>query len=104
MTDLIAAANDLLSAFKRQAPSYAQTQPAEMAYGEFADASIRDFGKWEVPADAEDDGDYDWQVPTAETGARAAQIVAEVQARHPGLKLSFAVEEKNWLTLRARKA
>jgi hypothetical protein len=27
--------------------------------------SARYVGDWEVPADEEDDGDYDWKVPTA---------------------------------------
>jgi hypothetical protein len=52
---------------------------------------VRDWGDWEVPADAHDDGqgDYDWQVMTAATRA------------HPTVKLTYAASEKNWLCVMA---
>lgn len=30
---------------------------------------VRDWGDWVVPEDAEDDGDYDWNIPTEKNHA-----------------------------------
>jgi hypothetical protein len=47
--------------------------------------SVRYFGNWEVPEDAEDDGDYDWKIPTTDTRRRLDSLVAAFQKQIPGL-------------------
>jgi len=61
---------------------------------------VRYFGAWEVPEDAEDDGDYDWKVPTADTRRRLDSLVAEYRKQIPGLAW-FNQGEKCWITLTA---
>lgn len=39
--------------------------------------SARYVGYWEVPADEEDDGDYDWKVPTAASRKVLDALVAK---------------------------
>jgi hypothetical protein len=64
---------------------------------------VRDWGDWEVPADAHDDGqgDYDWQVMTAATRARLSRILDAASKTHPTVKLTYAASEKNWLCVMA---
>lgn len=62
--------------------------------------SIRYFGDWEVPEDAEDDGDYDWKVPTRGTRARLDSLVAEYGKRIPGLAWHNE-GEKCWIAFTA---
>lgn len=58
----------------------------------------RYFGDWKNPEDAEDEEDYDWQVPTEATRRRVQEIVQRVQARFPAVKLSWVNEgEKNYI-------
>lgn len=64
---------------------------------------IRYFGRWEVPADEEDDGDYDWKVPTDETARKVDAIIAEHQAKNPNLKIEWTAEEKEWISVRVRR-
>src|SRR5262245_1872978 len=54
--------------------------------------SVRYFGDWEVPRDEEDDGDYDWKVPTAATRRMLDALVA----RFPGTAWTNE-GEKCWL-------
>ena len=59
--------------------------------------SVRYLGDWEVPADEEDDGDYDWKVPTAATKKRLDEMVRTFANRF-GVKIEWHNEgEKNWL-------
>lgn len=54
--------------------------------------SVRYLGDWEVPADEEDDGDYDWKVPTTATRARLDTLVK----KYPGTAWENE-GEKCWL-------
>jgi hypothetical protein len=66
--------------------------------------SARYVGDWEVPADEEDDGDYDWKVPTAATKKRLDEIVEMISKRHPGVKLEWQNDgEKCWLSFYAQE-
>jgi hypothetical protein len=63
--------------------------------------SARNVGDWEVPADEEDDGDYDWKVPTADTVDRLNTLVNSMGRTH-GVRLTWANDgEKCWLTFMA---
>ena len=66
--------------------------------------AVRDFGHWEVPDDEEDDGDYDWKVPSRQTIAALDQITKAVSAKHPQMIISSHTGEKNWIywTVRER--
>lgn len=67
--------------------------------------SARYVGDWEVPADEEDDGDYDWKVPTVATRKRLDEIVAMVNKRNPGATVSWENDgEKCWLSFYAMEA
>ncbi len=64
--------------------------------------SVRYWGDWEVPADEEDDGDYDWKVPTAATKKKLDEIVRTYSNRF-GVKVTWFNEgEKNWLGFEIR--
>ena len=60
--------------------------------------AVRDFGHWMVPPDEEDDGDYDWKIPTPQTAQRLDKIVSDFQARYPDMHIRWMNEgEKNWV-------
>jgi len=59
---------------------------------------VQDWGEWEVPADVEDDEDYDWKVLSDESSAKLKQLVDQVQAVYPNVKFDVMTEEKNWIT------
>lgn len=67
--------------------------------------SIRNWGDWQVPADAymdQDDGDddfsdYDWEELTPESGKKLDAIVKAVEAKYPTVKVHIGGSEKNWL-------
>ena len=101
---LIEAANALLAEFRAaERFAYDDIHAAEIHYGRWACAGVRYFGDWINPPDAEDDEDYDWQIPTEKTLERANAILARVAARYPDLRLFISVGEKNWLDLQAAK-
>jgi hypothetical protein len=63
---------------------------------------VRYLGAWENPVEAEDDEDYDWQVPTAATVARLDALVADYSRRY-GVRLTWTNDgEKNWITFAAK--
>lgn len=65
---------------------------------------VRYWGNWEVPEGEEDDGDYDWEVPTSDTMTKARKIVADLNGKIPeGWKLDIQVGEKNWLDFEVLK-
>lgn len=99
MTDLLKIANAVVASMK--SGSYQMTDAAQMN-GNVATAAIRDFGQWVVPADEEDDGDYDWCVPTDKTFADASRIIARHEV--PGVKITLNIGEKNWLYVNVAKA
>jgi hypothetical protein len=51
----------------------------------------RYLGQWQVPDGEDDDGDYDWQVPTDATRAAIRRVCEQTGWRHD-------VGEKNWVT------
>jgi predicted NUDIX family NTP pyrophosphohydrolase len=65
--------------------------------------AVRDFGKWVVPDGEEDDGDYDWQVPTANTWNAVEQLVADVKRQFPAIVIAPYTGEKNWIYFAVRE-
>lgn len=73
-----------------------ELEPIEFRNGEFS-LAVRYLGDWEVPADEEDDGDYDWKVPTASTCKRLDELVDRYNESF-GVKMTwFNQGEKCWL-------
>jgi hypothetical protein len=65
--------------------------------------SVRYIGNWEVPADEEDDGDYDWKVPTVATRKMLDELIARFAKQFPTVQLSWVNEgEKCWLGFYAK--
>lgn len=64
--------------------------------------AVRDFGKWVVPDGEEDDGDYDWQVPTANTWKAIEQLVADTKRQFAGATITPYTGEKNWIYFTVR--
>ena len=63
---------------------------------------VRYLGAWENPPEAEDDEDYDWQIPTEASAARLDRLAAEY-ARRFGCKVAWQNDgEKNWISFSAR--
>jgi len=65
---------------------------------------IRDWGDWFTPpdTDAEDVEDYDWQELEEDSQKDLQKIIDKYSKQYPGIKFSFSVEEKNWITLTAK--
>jgi hypothetical protein len=64
--------------------------------------SARYVGDWEVPSDEEDDGDYDWMVPTAASVKRLNAIAKEYSTKD--VKVSWCNDgEKCWITFTAKE-
>lgn len=61
-----------------------------------ADFGVRYFGHWVVPDDAEDDGDYDWKIPTDNTKEKIQKLVRYIMSEYP-VKVHWSVEEKYWI-------
>lgn len=74
---------------------FAQPQPNSLSY------HFRDWGTWEVPYDAEDDGDYDWKQLSDASSKKADAIIKKANATYKsqGLKFALRGSEKNWLEL-----
>ncbi len=92
-----AAAEYLYRAFKPG--SY---QGEEPAYENWAGKnsiifSVRGWGQWVVPDDAEDDGDYDWEVMTPKSLKQANDLIEQIKQKFPGIEIDWGPEEKNWL-------
>ena len=62
---------------------------------------IRYWGDWQVPYDAEDDGDYDWEELTDESGKKLDQLIRAVHVAFPNVKITVQGSEKNWLGIEA---
>lgn len=59
--------------------------------------AVRYFGDWMVPEDEEDDGDYDWKVPTP-SSRRMLDKLVDTFSKKFGVKLVWENEgEKCWL-------
>lgn len=100
--DVNAAALILLMKFKnhRMASRYGDIQDPEKSPFHKSGRlfSIRDWGKWEVPDDEEDDGDYDWEEPTKETVKAANDLVKQFNREKKPMNASIEEwGEKNWL-------
>jgi hypothetical protein len=64
--------------------------------------SVRYLGDWEVPADEEDDGDYDWKVPTAASRKKLDEMCKTYSLRF-GVTVSWHNEgEKEWIGFEIR--
>jgi hypothetical protein len=48
---------------------------------------VRYWGTWVVPDGEEDDGDYDWKVPTDDTSRKIDAIIKTIQAQYPALEI-----------------
>jgi hypothetical protein len=66
---------------------------------------FRDWGQWQMPEGVEDDGDYDWEVPTEKTRDAASKLRASAEKLYPGFDFEVDFGEKNWLmvNIRAKK-
>jgi len=69
-------------------------------------AEIRDWGKWQLPADADPSDeayeDYDWEELSNESGAKLQSIVDDFAKRYPGVKFDWSTGEKNWIYFQAK--
>lgn len=64
---------------------------------------VRYLGDWEVPADEEDDGDYDWKVPTTATRVMLDALVKRFSVAGVTIRW-FNQGEKCWLSFTAEEA
>lgn len=64
---------------------------------------IRDWGNWEVPEGEEDDGDYDWEVPTEKTAKAADALIKELNAKFPNFVIKHRFGEKNYINVDIKK-
>lgn len=92
--ELSQAAIALKAAFKTASPGYAEYRDLENGVG----FDVRHWGTWQVPVDAEDDGDYDWEELTDESAAKLKQVINGVEAKYPNVRFDVQTSEKNWIT------
>jgi hypothetical protein len=95
--DMLAALRQEIIRVHGRGPCEDVTKIESFVYGDRdektgASFSVRNLGDWEVPADEEDDGDYDWKVPTAATKRMLDTLVK----KYPGTMWENE-GEKNWL-------
>lgn len=92
----IAAGNELLRLLKSHPKArFIEINKPEVSHGQVM-CGVRDFGNWVVPDDVEDDGDYDWEIPTDETLQIVDRIKNTVEQEY-NVKITPSVEEKNWI-------
>lgn len=65
--------------------------------------SMRDWGTWVNPEDAEDEEDYDWQVLSDASRKKLDGYMAKIAAKFPRMKADYSTDEKNWLTIYVTK-
>lgn len=92
-----AAANLLYSMFKPGGSMSEEPRAENWGGTNSITLSVRDWGQWVVPADAEDDGDYDWKVMTKKSSEEASRLIQQVKDRYPHVEIDGGGEEKNWL-------
>lgn len=97
-TDVMDAATFAFNSFtsSRQMKRYSDKDAPSQSNGG-VEFGIRDWGTWQVPADAEDDGDYDWEEPTPETEKAAKEILNKCKEKFPKREFKIHPGEKNWL-------
>lgn len=66
---------------------------------QLAVAELRHFGQWEVPQGEDDDGDYDWKVPTDKTQQVVKKVLDGFRKKYPKYNITSSYEEKEWLTI-----
>jgi hypothetical protein len=103
--DPLKIANEIIS-FLKSKPEGRQVhgsdiQKAEMVSGE-ASASIRHWGKWVTPPDADDDEDYDWQELSQESGKKLKEYLDDIKKRYPNSKIYVSTGEKNWIEIQVK--
>lgn len=59
--------------------------------------SVRYWGDWENPEDAEDEEDYDWQILSDEFQEKLNAILVKIQKKY-GVQIHIPGDEKNWLS------
>jgi hypothetical protein len=64
---------------------------------------VRYWGHWEVPADEEDDGDYDWEELSESSWDLLKKLIERVEAANPGIKVEASTSEKNWIAFTVRE-
>lgn len=98
---LMDACREVWQAFKNVQRPYMEDPPeffAGTSYSKpYAQAGLRDWGRWVMPDGVDDDGDYDWQELSSESATKAGQIVDAVQKKFSDLDIKFSTGEKNWL-------
>lgn len=91
---------ELRSAHKNS--QYCTWDPIEKSHGQNGmEFGVRYWGDWVIPDGEEDDGDYDWKVPSERTRTEVKRAVDAAQKRHPKVKLSYSTGEKEWLYFHA---
>lgn len=90
------AGNELLRTLKSHPKARWVTIEKPEIEGSEVVCAVRDFGDWVVPDDEEDDGDYDWEVPTDATMEIIQKIKTPIEQRF-SVKIQPSVEEKNWI-------
>lgn len=65
-------------------------------------ASIRDWGRWQIPDGEEDDGDYDWEELSDESATKLQGIINEFSKRYPTIEFRWQTGEKNWIYVYAK--
>jgi hypothetical protein len=66
----------------------------------YAEGSIRYWGKWRVPAGEEDDGDYDWEEMDENSKKTLSDEIKKISTRYPKVKITFSAGEKNYIYIR----
>lgn len=82
----------------RMCPRWAQVDQPQLT-GNGMSFGIRDWGQWEMPEGEEDDGDYDFKVPTQETDQAAFKIIQGLRQQFPMFDFHYGSGEKNWIDI-----
>ena len=61
--------------------------------------SLRDWGSWHNPIDAEDEEDYDWQDLDPQYYDKLHEIVKAIRKKYPDVEVHSDVGEKNWVSI-----
>ena len=90
-------ANEVYSAFASAPEARSASARRPVKEGNQMMIEFRHWGSWEMPQGEEDDGDYDWEVPTDATGRAAEKIAADLRKKFPKFTIEFSFEEKKYM-------
>jgi hypothetical protein len=69
----------------------------------YAEGSIRWWGKWRVPAGEEDDGDYDWEELDKSSHKILNDEIKKFSNRYSKVKITYSIGEKNYIYIKVEK-